>query len=187
MKVLFFSLITAFFAVFIYVINKKDEPLDKLLINSSIITAVVFFLTIFSVQYIKYDKYQNKEFVLDSDKKYIIHRDSITATGEELFYEVDLENEEIVYRSSLSKRNYLGTIDEERVEEVARIISIIVSNEENLKKISDTEWDEFLRENAFDKYKIQTYDGEEYYVRGAERVKDLTQMLNDYKNKTALD
>lgn len=158
-------------------LNKKYGGLFgyKVIIITTIVSIIFVILALTILQIVKYQE-SNQEFILDSERKYIIHR---VMPESNLYYEVDFNIGEATKRTDSNgmKREKLAEY-ENGLNELEIFIEDIVSEKGNLT-VSDEDRNELIKKNNYQIYELSDYKGNKYYIKNSEQIEKYKQLLDN--------
>lgn len=118
------------------------------------------------------------EFILDSEKKFIIYENNVT-TDRCMYYEVDFDKNKIIKREDTEKvkRKKINKVNKENHYRIMQIITQVTSDEKNKIDIQESERENYYRQNIFRFYSIKDYKGNLYYMKDVKYMKELADLL----------
>lgn len=145
----------------------------KLIIITTIVSIIFTILALSVFGIIKYAE-SKEEFILDSERKFMIYR---IIPESSLYYEIDFNKGEATCRKDSNG------LDREKIKEIKAgldelesIIIEVIGEQDNLK-ISDEDKNKLIMKNSYEIYAVRDYKGQEYYIKNAEQIKQCKEIL----------
>jgi len=141
----------------------------------TVVAGIIFIFIVLGIQGLKKYKDHKEQFVLDSDRKYII---SFELPETNSYYEVDFSKGEVIYRkdSSRLKREKIGKVRTD-LKDLEQLLLNIVNDENNLV-LSDEDRKKLYKENCYWIYKITTYEQKDYYIKDVNIIEHMKEKLS---------
>ena len=140
----------------------------------TVVVSLIYMLVVLGIQGIKTYKDHKGQFILDSNRKYIISTELPETNS---YYEVDFSKGKVIHRkdSDELKREKIGEVKNNLGELEKMILNII--NDKNNLMMTDEERTNLYRQNCYWIYKITTCEQQDYYIKDINDIQYLKELL----------